>query len=200
MARNFNGTSQYLVITSALLSSYPISLACWYKPVNNTGSQSLVSIGNTAATSYLLIYSVSGNLSARCFNTSSTAGSAISSATLTTGSWNHCVGVFTSATSRISYLNGVSASNATNVVLSAFNRTSIGANIDNSTTPASFANGSIASAAVWNTSLSSTNALSLYAGCPPIKVQPSFLVAYTRLIGTSPEPDIVIPGGWSPSG
>jgi hypothetical protein len=200
MAKTFNGTTQYLVITSALLSAYPISIACWYNPVNNTGAQALNSIGNSTISSHLLLYSASGILNAKCLNTGATSGSAVSVASLTTGSWNHCVGVFTSTASRFCYLNGVSSSNATSVTLSAFNRTSIGSDFLNSTTPSNFANGSIAHFGLWGIALSAIDVTSLNSGVSPLKVQPSHLVSYVRFIGASNEPDIVSPTTWTVTG
>jgi hypothetical protein len=200
MARTFNGTSQYLVIASALLSAYPVSFACWYNPVNNTGNQSVLNIGSTTSFSYLVLFPASGILDARVSNTVPTSGTASSVASVATGSWNHCVGVFTSTTSRTVYLNAVSASNTTSVTISPFNRTAIGTNFDNSTTPASFANGTIAVPAIWKVALSQTDVASLYAGASPLKVQPSQLVSYVRMIGASPEPDIMSTTTWLVTG
>src|SRR5260221_8935160 len=182
-------STQYFTRSVALLTAFPVSFECWYKPSNNTGAQALISIASQTANSYWRLASESGAATAR--NESAGGGaSATSGATLlTVGSWSYLFGVFTSSTSRDVYLNGFKSSNASSIALrSALGFTNIGLNFAGPATASGPANGDIAFPKIWNVALSQTDVNNLYnSGAGKVIVQASNLKSFS-LLGESISP------------
>src|SRR5258708_33695062 len=156
-------SSQYLDRAAAIVTAMPLSFAVWYKPTNNTGQQSCISIcKQTANASYWWLAAQSGPATARGEQAGG-GGQAVSVASLTVGSWNHILAVFTSSTSRDIYLNGVGpVNNATAEATTGVVATAIGALFNGSATPIAFANGDLAYPTIWNVDLNSTDDPNLY--------------------------------------
>lgn len=192
MARSFNGSSQYIDLASALVSAYPFTLAAWANISSlSAGDNTILAISNNAASNFeaqqILIRS-SGKLRARSSIAGGTAASAETTATVSTGAWNHFAGVFASSSDRTAYINGTNAvQNTTAISISTLNTTTIGAWANNATRSAYFP-GSIAEIGAWNVALDTAEIAALGAGVSPLLIRPGSLVAYLPLIGTaSPE-------------
>src|SRR5260221_14619791 len=112
-------STQYVTRSVALLTAFPVSLECWYKPSNNTGAQALISIASQTANSYWRLASESGAATARNESAGGGASATMGAKLLTEDSWHHLVGAFTSATSRDGYLHGGKSSNAPSMLIAA---------------------------------------------------------------------------------
>lgn len=194
MARNFvPASSQYLSKQGggALVSGEPLTMACWFKPSNVSGttSKSLMCIDNSVnLSSFMLLRSVGGTGQASALTTfdggtspaSTTAGGA------TNGVWHHYAGVFASNASRTAYLDGVAATTNTDTLnVGTLGRTTIGI-----VWAIQYAEGDIAEAAFWNVALSAAEILALSRGYSPLFIRPANIIAYLPMFGNdSPELD-----------
>ena len=198
MARTFDGSNDDLNVASAVVSTTPFTMACWFKS-NGTpgGSQILMQLYDSGVDNLNRhrLY-VDGGPRVRVETVNGAGGNANinAGAFFTTSTWQHACGVWTSATSRTAYLNGADPqSNVTNLTPAALNATCLGAGLD--TVPGGYFNGAIMEAAIWNVALTAQEVLML--GAPdvawsPLRVRPSALVAYWPLLGLdSPEPERV---------
>lgn len=202
MSRLFaSASSQGLEIAgTALVTAYPLTMAAWFKPTTSTATGVMVSIGRTVTASHYWAIGVTS--SAKPFLAARTGGTeadAIHGTSVTNGTWGHICGVLTSATNRDIYFNGGTPVNdATNTVAPVTpNTTNIGCLTSNTRT--SFANGTIAHAAIWNVALMNYEVAALARGIPPIDVRPGNLIAYADLYPgiESPETDILRQSGWA---
>jgi hypothetical protein len=189
VARLFaKASSQYLERTSAVVSAYPCTMVCWFKPTTSTATQTAISVGSSSAARYLALGLVTANTGFFECASTATADANGPAGTIADGAWGHLAGVATSATSRQCYVNGaVGTTDATNLAFPAVDRSHIGA-LMTSGTRASFADGAAAEAAMWNVALSAADILTLSLGVSPLLVRPASLVAYWPLrTGSSPE-------------
>lgn len=191
-----------MFIGSALANTYPITFSCFFKPSSFANAQVVMAISSTTNvnTYYALGVNTSGN--ATC--TADAAGTqqvATSSGTLTLGSVSHLCAVFQSATSRFIYLNNASNQSTTSLTPNAanLNRTSIGSFYNGSTSVALsvVSKGVISWGGIWKIDLPPSDVSSLFNNASPRLIQPANLLAYTRLVGTSPDMDLINAGGWT---
>lgn len=189
MARDFvAASSQKLKVATAVRSTLPMSFACWFKPVADGVLYTLVGIDDNVNQGWLLGWngptnSVRWHVNATLTAVSGNGGGA--------GTWSHCGGILTSATSRACVLNGsVGSTNSTNISPSSVSQTQIGVRFASS----NFANGTIAEVGIWNVALAAADWAAL-GGTPaasPLMVRPDALIFYAPLIGSfSPEIDEV---------
>lgn len=190
MAYDFNGSSQYLSVGSAVLTAVPLTMACWFNSDSTTTTQALVAInGNgssgTGETRFAMVAggALSGDpvaISAK--NTSGTDGLAQTSTGYSANTWTHAAGVFTSNTSRTAYINGGNTgTNSTSVTPNSLTRTVIGAS--NTESGVSFyANARIAEVGIWNVALSAAEIASLADGMKCNRIRPASLVFYAPLV------------------
>ena len=195
MARSFNGTSDYLIYNTAVVTTTPLTMACWAKWDATGQATIMMRIGDNAATTGLLnSFGLRKNASdiviASTANTTTTGASSASSA-IVANTWYHCAGVYTSATSRQLYINGAAqTANPTSLTPSGLDDTKIGAATYTSGV-ITYMNGQIADAGIWNVVLTAAEIESLSKGIPPSFIRPESLVAYWPLYGrASPEIDI----------
>ncbi|HXC04075.1 MAG TPA: LamG-like jellyroll fold domain-containing protein, partial [Bacteroidia bacterium] len=138
---------------------------------------------------YSLIVSSAGKLRAQS-SSANTAVWAEASTALSTGTWYHCVAVFTSATSRTVYLNGTAVSNTTSNTPGSVTETAIGELFNGAITDS--VDGSIAYPTIWNVALTSGDVTSLYnsgSGAIPTTVETSNVVSYSPFQGSTPWAD-----------
>src|SRR5436190_9766863 len=121
MARNFDGSTQYLRYGgNAGLTAYPFSIACWIR----TSDTSLTfrdpfGIENGDDSNFVLLQLGSGSFGttagAPLFAVGVAAGNnaAISSTTVNDGAWHHLCGVSSGSASRILYIDGSQAASNT---------------------------------------------------------------------------------------
>ena len=154
--------------------SYPLTINCWFYPtITGVGRLNLVSfVENTASVVHMLRANSDTNIVE--YNTN-TPGSASSSASYTTNTWNMATAVGTSATSRTVYLNAANSGTQTTSrtpttpdrVCIGFSRT---AGSDLVTME-----GYIAEVAIWNVTLTTVELTSLYKGTKADQIRPQNL-------------------------
>lgn len=200
-SRQFVETSaQFMGSTTAPVTTYPCTIAAWYKPSNTTSNHSIVYIGSTTDARRFLLYrnaSGSGNViraSAVPDGGGAGADAVGTTAVSDTARWYHVVGVFASATSRKVYVDGVpDGTNTTSITTTSLNRFAIGARGFPVPTWGVYANGKISEVSVWNVALSDSEISQLAEGANPQWIQRSSLQSYVPLC-TDLSPDIDITG------
>jgi hypothetical protein len=182
MAYDFDGINQYISRASAPVTAVPLTLACWFNP-DLLQDASLCSVSNTggAGTWFALFTGLAGVVTASTA-TGGNQSNATTTATYTTGSWNHCCGVFSATNSRTIYLNGSNAvTNTASRNPSGINETVIGARRSIGILGLYF-NGKIAEVGIWNAALTAAEVASLAKGMTCEKIRPQSLVFYVPLV------------------
>lgn len=193
MARDFTNApptvNTYLEYAGAVLTGYPATLACWFRPDDVATSQDLLHIGTTSANTYLRLNfggATAGDPVRGVAADAGTTGVAVSSAGAAgvAGVWYHACATFADATNRAAYFNGGSkGTNATSVAAPVgMDRTNVAVGMYSGTTRTNPFDGQIAECGVWSAALSDAEVASLAAGVSPLLVRPGSLVAYWRLI------------------
>src|SRR3990167_198321 len=196
MARNFTrASSHFLKNSSAIVTSYPFTLAAWFNSQDTTNSQDIFMIGKDSAPEAGWRLNAGGNAAGDPIRAINRASSnfyiAVTSTGYTANTWYHACGVWASSTSRAVYINGGSkGTNITDNTPSGVNNTNIG-RADEGTIPANYFDGQIAEVAAWNVDLSDAEVEILGKGYSPLFIRPQSLIFYCPLIGRySPEIDI----------
>lgn len=194
MARLFDFASlQYLTRAAALVTGVPFTLAAWVRINDLAADSGVIVIGDTGATNWHgmrisittgIVHAVS-RLGATNVRAESTAG-------VTTNTWCHVCGVWTSTTSRAAFMNGANkGTNASSCTPSGLDTTDIGAVFTNNVHSAQ-ARGDIAEVSAWNVALTDADVANLAKAVSPLMVKPANLLGYWPLIGRySPEIDLI---------
>lgn len=182
MARLFDdGSSQYLVFSSAAVSDHPMTFACWYNLDDvSAANNPLISIGDiTSWNQYWILECKFSSLRASIADAGESV--AIAAATSTSNVWQHATAVFESNVSRAVYLNG--GNKGTNNV----DRTPAGANATyigrKAWAGTTYVSGAIAYPCIWNVALSNAEVLWLARGGWPGHCRPGNLVFFPPLHG-----------------
>jgi uncharacterized repeat protein (TIGR02543 family) len=163
-ALNFDGTNDVVRHTSnAGITGYPFTLSAWVKTTNSTsGQKTIVYAGDATTDNKYFRISVAGGqpqLSAR----NTTEFNVSSGITISDGNWHHVAGVFSSATDRKLYVDGVpKVSSTDNVAFPTLNRISAGA-LDRDT-PVDYFPGGIDDVRVYSRALSGSEIQDLTVG------------------------------------
>lgn len=187
MAYDFDGTNDYIEGDAANVTAAPLTMACWFRPANTTTNFSLMSLSvDTGATDRFVLQAagaISGDpVRLQITQSGTTSNAAVSASGYTANNWWHAAGVFTSATSRKAFISGTGGTADTaNIAPSGVNRTGIGYHIT-SGSRATFTNGRIAEAAIWNVALTDDEVASLATGIRPSLIRPDSLVFYAPLV------------------
>jgi hypothetical protein len=184
MALTFNGTSSKLTGPN-LITGYPCSMFCWIRPASLTLSQMVMGAGDFGGNSALAMQgagAVAGD-PMRAFSRDGAGGSqtAASTSGMALATWQPCLVVFRSDTSRSVYFanDPISTNNTSNVpVFANFDRTIIGAYPISDTL---WAQMDIAHAAFWSYAMQDDDWISLKYGVFPDQVQPQALIDYFNL-------------------
>ena len=197
MARAFDGTNQYLTLSSAPVTGGAFSMCAWfYTTVNNARDFIFDSINPpTYNNGYRL--DIRGDVAGDYLNFTTLwpggGSTGVSSVGISTNTWQHACGTWTGTLANV-YLDGGNKGTSVNLgpkTISGVNATSIGNNDSGSL----YFTGNIAEVGIWNVVLTDAEAAILGKGYSPLLVRPASLIAYWPLIGrTSPEIDIV--GGY----
>lgn len=184
MSRDFNGSSDRIVLPGAILTATPLTISCMAYSTGGGSFPILVKIGGQPNNSYFMLYRSGGKLSAGVANSTPSFGDSLSVANIPSNAWCHCAGVFTSSTSRQSFLDGVaSTANTTNLTPSGLTNTTIGTY----TNPPdgvfnNYWQGRIAEVGIWNVALTADEITSLSKGISPALIRRQSLVFYSPLV------------------
>ena len=189
MARLFDdAATEHLDNSNAPVASYPLSMGGWFNTDDLINGQTLISIAQAARGdeyfALVLGVNIAGDfLDASVRSQVAGAQHARTTVGIQANTWHHGLGVFTSATSRASYIDGggkgVDAVNCTPVSV---DRMSIARICDIS--PSFYMSGGIGEVFIYNCPLTDTDAaLLFYRRWSPLKVRPQNLVAYWVLRG-----------------
>lgn len=199
MARNFlSASTQYIVATVAPpVTAPPFTMAAWAKPQATTVNGIVLGFFDSASTTIRYELQCRSTNAVRALHgDGTTVGSATTTATGTTGTWQHCCAVFSATNSRTAYINGANPITETTSVansMASLNRISSGRST--ASAGALNFNGDIAEAAVWDVALNTAEIASLAAGTNPKLIRPQNLLLYVPIYGAaSPEPNLTIAG------
>lgn len=185
MALTFTrASSKYLRIASAAVTSAPLTMACWFYPVDFTNFQILMSINNSGASFNNFRFDYAGNTGGNPVAAVAWDGTGASGGTSTAGAggvsaWHHAVAVYASSTSRTAYFNGGNSGTDTNSrTPSGLNDTEIGSYRFGSGAPEAFFDGYMAEVAIWSAALDAAEVAALAKGFSPALIRPTSLVYY----------------------
>ncbi len=192
MSRTGFDASNFLRYASGIITATPLTISAWFYPTATSGTRAIVglfnSAGNNLTRHQFILRAVNATVDAGTGDNVAFASS-VGAGTFTANTWNHACGTFTSATSRLGYLNGAAGTSNTNSrTPSSIDRTTVGV-VDNAAIGQAFdSGGRVAEVAFWNVALTGAEVVSLADGVHPFLVRPDALVAYFPLIGAySPE-------------
>lgn len=182
MSYDFDGIDDVILnTTTSPVTAVPFTISCWFNADTLSGGN-LVNISNTTGGDGFRLVSLStGGI--RASSVVGTVGSSSDTTnTISTGTWNHTVGVYASNTSRTAYLNNTAATtNTTSSIPTSISRINIGSR-RNSSINDSFFDGKLAELGIWDVVLTTDELTSLYKGVSCSLVRPQNLVFYAPLI------------------
>lgn len=189
MARLFDsGSSEYLMVSSALPTAPPLTFACWVMMDSVAEADCFMSLGYSAANSVERIYLYQWSDGVISFTEGSdgeATGIAQATAGLTVDTWHHVCGVSASHSSRACYVDGGNkGTDSTTVTADNLDRTYIGRRRTDRAGWGGemYMNGRIAECGIWNVALTDAEVAILAMGFSPLFVRPQNLVAYWSLI------------------
>jgi hypothetical protein len=186
----------YLENLTGIVTSLPVTMACWFQAGDVTNRHTLMSIGQGTNANDVWALEARGDVAGdpvgilQATQTGPSASRA-DSGTYSANTWTHACGVIASTTSRTAYKDGVAGTTDTTSVAApsiSLNRVSVGT-IELSSR-ANFLDGIVSQAAVWSVALDAAEINALAKGVCPTLIRPQSLVAYWPLFGNdSPELD-----------
>lgn len=196
MARLFDDADkQYLEnSTTPPVTAYPYTVSTWVRPDTLAIDMAFFWMGEQGVTNNHWAMRVEGGnagdpLLIRARNT--TAQDAITGNGFNSDEWNHCFGIFTSATDRVCILNGDITNKGTSTVSSTpdtIDRLSVGRMGDSS--PKNEFSGDIGEFVLWNVALPEVVSEYLFNRASVSRIRPDARKVYIPIFGTaSPEPD-----------
>lgn len=181
MARNFNGTSARIHVSSAVVTTTPYTMGCWFRTTNMTQLGALLSLTSSSVSTQYSTLFFRGDVASDPIDILIEAGGAQnvtrSTTGCTSGKWHHACGVFSAANSRTVYLDGGSSATNTTSLSPTINQTEIGA-----FRSGFWFAGDIAEVGVWNIDLSAAEIAALAKGVSPALIRPQNLLPHLELI------------------
>lgn len=171
--------------SSAISTTLPVSMACWFQADDIDTEYSLMDIGDESVTNQALeLVLRGGNLGDPVSANHRSGSSAISSSStgFSVNAWHHGCAVFTSTTLRASFIDGGSKGTDSNAksVPSGLDTTRLGTRARNG--GGASLDGKIAEAAFWNVALTDDEVAVLGAGFSPLFVRPGNLLLYAPMV------------------
>ena len=191
MARDFNGSTDYLETDSTPFSGTPFTMVGRVNPDQDSSSAVLIQISDKDVSDHRfgLYINSSGRV---VFRAQAGGGNqfAVASGTVTVGNWTHMAAVSASATDRRVYRDGANKdTNTVNIVPAGLDRISIGRAGDSS--PSDEFDGRMTHAGLWNVALTDSEILSLANGADILSIRRGSLINFWPVGGQSPEQDVV---------
>jgi len=192
MARSFlKSTGDYLSGGGAGATAAPLTLACFIR-ADAAAFQAAISVDNGGSHAYFLGVNNTGKAQAQV-NAPGGGGfsQAVSTASVTVSSWHHIAAVYRSPSSRDAYVDGRGkGSDTTTVTPAPMKRTELGRVFGFAT----YLDGALAEAGIWNAALSDAEIRRLALGWSPLWVRPQALAFYAPLVAGE---DFDVAGGVS---
>ncbi len=195
MAREFDGSTQWLENSSPVLDAVPLTIAAWFKPDTVSGAQSIFCIGGDDGSAVHAFGIILVGDDFWAFTQAVTSNQAVVLDLLSADTWYHGCGVFADVGDRRAFINGgnkVTASVTRIPNTAHFERMRCGQRA-NDLNDQDF-NGSIARLGVWDAALVDSEVATLATGVSVRKVRPQNLVIDLDMVRDDDE-DIV--GGLS---
>lgn len=182
MARSFNGTTDWLQLTSTPVANPPATFACWFNPDSLAWSVLNSSVGYSTAHWYMGLWmSDTGQVSAQ-YRTINGLFSATTTATASVGQWSHGAVVNAGSANHHAFIDGGDkTSTASGAGLANCNQIHIGARRTNAAY--NYFDGKILWPAIWDVALTDGEIASLAAGAYPPDIRPDSLVFFHPLGG-----------------
>ena len=195
MARDFNGSSEYLSNDTGISSAYPLTIFCWNSP-DNGGDFATVWLGDKDSNTENFQLGTfdndsSGETDIRAVTFAGSADVSIGDIEIPFGTWVTIAGIWRSATDREFYTDGVSdVTDSTSVAHpTGIDNTTFGRN--SRPVPAAYFNGDAAEFACWNVALSDNEMTALGSGVNPFAIRYNDMIIYVPIYGNDdPEPDL----------
>lgn len=191
MARNFNGSGQYLKEESnPFTAAFPFSTSAWFYHTGADENEFVLSItNNNAGSPYyhtIRVFATGNDVIWRCQNQGTNMW--INVGTRTQNQWHHVSGSKYSGSGGKAFLDGSKTTSVTAMgAFSGIENNTIGCRKMGGVYDLTFS-GYIAEVAIWNVDLSDAEHTILSLGYSPFLVRPNNLVRYWPLVGrTSPE-------------
>lgn len=178
MAYQFNGSNQYLTVTSAPAVAVPLTIAAWFRKNGTSAVNGIFLTATAGSANYFGFYFGSSSTVRGDVGAGGNIADFAASGPYSTNTWGHACLVGASATSRTIYRNGGnSATNTTSLTPTGITQLQIahyrgGVTFD----------GQFAEVGVWNAALTAEEVASLAKGMTCDKVRPQSLVFYAPLI------------------
>lgn len=190
MARSFNGTTQFLRRTEAIITVVPLSFSAWVNFSSNANGTVFSITSAVDDVNYLTGFYYQPTAEFWTYHSSAGVSWSAGALTVTTGVWVHVAGVFSSNSSRTTYVNGVAAAANTFACsnISGASRTSIG--LLDRASPFGYFPGRIAELGIWSAALTAAEVKALANGITPPQIRPASLAGYWPLGGRHGEYDV----------
>lgn len=194
MARQFNGSTQYLELASTPVANPPATFACWFNPDSLAWSSLVSSVYYTSAHQYMGLWMSDTGQAYAIYRTTSGNYTTGTVGTASVGEWSHGVAVFSSTANRSVFIDGGSKASATDGVGLA-NTTRIHVAARRTNAAYNHFPGKVIWPAIWDVALTDEEVASLAAGAYPPDVRPGNLVFFHPLGGFDGENDKSILNG-----
>ena len=181
----FDGINEYIERNNAIINGTPATFSAWIKLSSLNLVQRITTINQKSTTTNVLSIFIDANNKANAQHFDVDGVAALSTTVLTTNTWYHIVGVFTSDSSRTIYVNGVSENTNTTVqsAMTGLDYTSFG--YISWTTNIQFFNGNIDEVGFFNTNLTAAQITEIYNNGKPKDLKKhsmvNNLVSYFRM-------------------
>jgi len=193
MARQFNGSSQYLYNNS--FGPFPASISCWFYVDADGGAETLVNLSELSGSGDDVRLVASMDITNDPLRFISSDGTneniAVATGTITTGTWHHAWGTIDSNSYTRARFNGggLGASFVYSRTLTLGNSRIA---VRETGSLADYFGGRIAEVAIWNTDIHWDYGIDLANGASPFDIEVNNLAAYWPVWGdASPEPDLI---------
>lgn len=179
----FNGSTQYIQRATNLVTAYPFTMSTWVKSNSTAITAGMMSFARSSSTNRMRnIEHTNTTIRQNAQNTAATYTNA--STALNTTQWFLVTAVYSSATSRTIYVNGVSAgTNTTNVTYSSNNNNRLNIWRFADSSPSNYFNGCVDDVRFYSSALTSWQVYTLYA--KPAALTTSLVTVWSpQLTGT----------------
>ena len=182
MSREFTASTGVNFTASDLVSAEPFTFASWVNSDVTSTLEYVLSVGDNSGLDHWGI-GIDASDQAIAQAIGAATGTSTTTATISSSTWHHVVGVFTSSTSRTAYLDGTAGTeNTTSVSPGFLNETAIGKR-SRSAGGSDPWDGKISEVAIWNVALTAGEIKTLSNGVSPFRVRPESLLAYWPMHG-----------------